>query len=618
MSRLEIDFDGVAQSINTLHNGAVNKLSSVTGNVRSIGNGVDGQIKARRGIGGRLSQAAADAQSIHQKLMSVETFMRQSSDRYQTMERQIQQRIAILGTIGVMSANLDAFNRISISDLELKIAGLEKRLTAFIPALFDLIKDRDKPLDIRQLLVMAGSFVTTIGELTIRQIQLLVKTVTTPLPIDEDMLEALNREQYLYLVRLSMKEGPEGDWARQQLIEARALLDRLRIAYIGIGEKTAAMDMMGLYAALSNTADLLQQLNSMGLLPEKEVFTPEELAAQYEYDDKRKDMVVINGYGEVISVNQENLDELLRRYKAERWGNLNPAKVYDPRFNRNIKDFLDYAISLGYDPRTFEYVGADIKNDPFAEAFVASQQGVSDKHGEEAKKLQDEAIGYISTGLDNIPGVGNFKSAIELLAGKTMAGDELSNGDKVLAGLGIGLPWLRRTEDFVSGIAKHGDEALDAITGAGKHGDDVAKGVGDLDNALKHKGYVRDIESITDLPIGSNQRAFLKDALQNNNYTKLSPEAQALHRREFNANRSKIISEWEQNTGQSWPKYTEPVYSKDGKILRNVGDNYDAHHIIESSYGGPNTWWNMHPASFPTQHQGGIHRSGGPAREIFE
>jgi predicted ribonuclease toxin of YeeF-YezG toxin-antitoxin module len=110
----------------------------------------------------------------------------------------------------------------------------------------------------------------------------------------------------------------------------------------------------------------------------------------------------------------------------------------------------------------------------------------------------------------------------------------------------------------------------------------------------------------------------LKDALQNNNYTKLSPEAQALHRRDFNANREKIIKEWEQITGQSWPTYNEPVYSKDGKILRNVGDKYDAHHIIESSYGGPNKWWNMHPASFPTQHQGGIHRSGGPARGIFE
>ncbi|WP_415839618.1 pre-toxin TG domain-containing protein [Paenibacillus tarimensis] len=571
MSRLEIDFDEVAQSINTLHNGAVNKLSSVTGNVRSIGNGVDGQIKARRGIGGRLGQAAASAESIHQKLMSVETFMRQSSDRYQTMERQIQQRIAILGTIGVMSANLDAFNRISISDLELKIAGIENRLTAFIPALFDLIKDKDKPLDIRQLLVMAGSFVTTIGELTIRQIQLLVKTVTTPLPIDEDMLEALNREQYLYLVRLSMKEGPEGDWARQQLIEARALLDRLRIAYIGIGEKTAAMDMMSLYAALSNTAGLLQQLNSMGLLPEKEVFTPEELAAKYDYDDKRKGMVVINGYGEVISVNQENLDELLRRYKAERWGNLNPAKVYDPRFNRNIKDFLDYAISLGYDPRTFEYVGADIKDDPFAKAFVASQQGVSDKHSEEAKKLQDDLIGYISTGLDNIPGVGNFKSAIELLAGKTMAGDELSNGDKVLAGLGIGLPWLRRTEDFVSGVAKNGEE----VAGLARTPNITKK-----HDEISHDGYYG--------------RKEFRTRINNANYTSHGNK----HLKARTPEEAQKFSETGKRNAQYLPDINNKAIEKEalqrGHIIDNGNNNYyfiyDTGKVVGYDNGQPTTW----------------------------
>ena len=44
---------------------------------------------------------------------------------------------------------------------------------------------------------------------------------------------------------------------------------------------------------------------------------------------------------------------------------------------------------------------------------------------------------------------------------------------------------------------------------------------------------------------------------------------------------------------------------------------YDAHHIIESSYGGPNQWWNMHPARFPDQHQQGIHRAGGPSNQIF-
>ena len=40
-------------------------------------------------------------------------------------------------------------------------------------------------------------------------------------------------------------------------------------------------------------------------------------------------------------------------------------------------------------------------------------------------------------------------------------------------------------------------------------------------------------------------------------------------------------------------------------------------YLIESSHGGPNQWWNIHPARFPDQHQGGIHSSGSPARDLF-
>ena len=73
----------------------------------------------------------------------------------------------------------------------------------------------------------------------------------------------------------------------------------------------------------------------------------------------------------------------------------------------------------------------------------------------------------------------------------------------------------------------------------------------------------------------------------------------------------------EKQTGQSWPRYTEDLYSKNGTLVRRAGQPYDAHHIIESRYGGPNQWWNMHPARFPDQHQQGIHRAGGPGSQVF-
>ena len=74
---------------------------------------------------------------------------------------------------------------------------------------------------------------------------------------------------------------------------------------------------------------------------------------------------------------------------------------------------------------------------------------------------------------------------------------------------------------------------------------------------------------------------------------------------------------WSQKTGQEWPKYKEDVYSKNGKPYLYEGDNYDLHHIIERKYGGPNTWWNSHPASNPIEHQAGIHGSASIAKELF-
>ena len=102
-------------------------------------------------------------------------------------------------------------------------------------------------------------------------------------------------------------------------------------------------------------------------------------------------------------------------------------------------------------------------------------------------------------------------------------------------------------------------------------------------------------------------------------YKKLSTTEVNNHRKEFNNVTNKLIKEWELNTNQTWPRYTENVYSKDRKrILRHAGERYDAHHLIENSYGGDSKWWNIHPAKFPDEHQSGIHRSGGPSRKLFK
>ncbi|MFJ4374674.1 LysM peptidoglycan-binding domain-containing protein [Pseudomonas japonica] len=134
----------------------------------------------------------------------------------------------------------------------------------------------------------------------------------------------------------------------------------------------------------------------------------------------------------------------------------------------------------------------------------------------------------------------------------------------------------------------------------------------------RSRAYVRDIEAQTGTPLTDVQRNLLADDLRTNEYSRLSSVEAKKHRSEFNRVKNELVSEWESNTGKVWPTYAEPVLSKSGTVLRRAGQPYDAHHVIEASYGGPNTWWNIHPARFPDQHQGGIHRAGSPLRDIFE
>ncbi|WP_144556338.1 T7SS effector LXG polymorphic toxin [Bacillus pumilus] len=133
------------------------------------------------------------------------------------------------------------------------------------------------------------------------------------------------------------------------------------------------------------------------------------------------------------------------------------------------------------------------------------------------------------------------------------------------------------------------------------------------------KKYVRDIEGRTGRELPKNQIDHLKAALRNKEYSKMSPIETAKHRAKFDSVKNKVIKEWERNTGQKWPVYNENIISgKTGKVIRKKGDKYDAHHIIENTFGGEHEWWNMHPAKFPNEHQAGIHGAGSPANTLFK
>ncbi|WEY47679.1 hypothetical protein P3T51_08930 [Weissella confusa] len=176
----------------------------------------------------------------------------------------------------------------------------------------------------------------------------------------------------------------------------------------------------------------------------------------------------------------------------------------------------------------------------------------------------------------------------------------------------------------VSTVAKSADEVGDVA----KRGvDDVSKKLDDTSGIKPSVGtemktekfgdYLTDVEKQTGIQLGSEQRTLLQQEIKNNNFQKLSPEATMARRNDFELKKTGIISEWEKHTGQEWPKYTEDVVNADGLVIRKAGQNYDAHHLIENTYGGPNEWYNVTPAAFPDGHQGGIHRTGGVIKEVF-
>ena len=119
----------------------------------------------------------------------------------------------------------------------------------------------------------------------------------------------------------------------------------------------------------------------------------------------------------------------------------------------------------------------------------------------------------------------------------------------------------------------------------------------------------------TGVQLHRKQRRLLDKSLRQRTYKRLRGVALKRHHEAFRRGKNALIAKWEKETGQIWPTYAEDVLREDGKLWRRAGERYDAHHIIEQKYGGPHKWWNLTPARYPEQHQGGIHRE--PVMQIL-
>ena len=132
------------------------------------------------------------------------------------------------------------------------------------------------------------------------------------------------------------------------------------------------------------------------------------------------------------------------------------------------------------------------------------------------------------------------------------------------------------------------------------------------------KKYIKDMQNQTNSKITKKQLNNIKENIRNNVYLKMDNDLARESRRDFGNVKKKLINKWEQETGQKWPKYTQNVINPHtGKVSRIKDALYDAHEIIPNAYGGPKEWWNIIPAKFSNEHQGGIHRKGGIWRTLF-
>jgi len=129
--------------------------------------------------------------------------------------------------------------------------------------------------------------------------------------------------------------------------------------------------------------------------------------------------------------------------------------------------------------------------------------------------------------------------------------------------------------------------------------------------------YIQDIEKFTSRKMTAKQRALLENYVSTNRIYRADKNSEKRLRGEYHRKKRSLREEWELQTGQKWPTYEEDIYNDKGTIIRNKGQFYDAHHIIELSYSGVNQWWNIFPAKHPDEHQQGIHSKDSIASNIF-
>ena len=131
--------------------------------------------------------------------------------------------------------------------------------------------------------------------------------------------------------------------------------------------------------------------------------------------------------------------------------------------------------------------------------------------------------------------------------------------------------------------------------------------------------FIRDYVSVfKDLKKNSDFPDTIKsDYFADKKLEKISPEVNAQKREEFDDLKKDLKRQWEEKYGIPWPKYTEDVYSSNGKLIRQKGHDYDAHHIQPLNFSGKNVAENITPIHAEKHYDSqGVHSPTSPYSQI--
>lgn len=126
--------------------------------------------------------------------------------------------------------------------------------------------------------------------------------------------------------------------------------------------------------------------------------------------------------------------------------------------------------------------------------------------------------------------------------------------------------------------------------------------------------YLHEVQKTGDYKIPKVHMKELKEYLASHDIERIDPSDTFQNHKDFNNHKKQLIEKWESETGKTWPRYDHDVIGSNGTVIAKKGQLFDAHHIIEVSYGGPNESWNIMPVSKEKHIE--IHQNNS-TREVF-